>query len=94
MISVKDELHRGATLIHGHLCRALSEIPSYPRQVTYAFTLQNTLLPEISFLLEKHFPSAFDCTLSGPFDDLFSAGFSSSPALCRSIITVISASTV
>ena len=33
---------RGATLIHG-LTRALVGIPSYPRQLTYALTLQNTL---------------------------------------------------
>jgi len=37
---------------------------------------------------------AFDCALGGPFDDLFSARFSASRALCKSIITVISASTV
>ena len=35
-------LIRGATLIHG-LTRALVRIPSYPRQLTYASTLQNTL---------------------------------------------------
>ncbi len=79
--SVKDELIRGATLIHDY-SRALSEILAYPRQVTHAFALQNTLL------------IAFDCTLSGPFDDLFSAGFSASPALCGIMITFISASTV
>ena len=33
---------RGATLIHG-IIRALSRIPTYPRQLTYAHTLQNTL---------------------------------------------------
>ena len=33
---------RGATLI-SRLTRALSEVPSYPRQLTYAHTLQNTL---------------------------------------------------
>ena len=33
---------RGATLIHGK-GRALSRIPTYPRQLTYAHTLQNTL---------------------------------------------------
>lgn len=33
---------RGATLI-SRLTRALSEIPSYLRQLTYALTLQNTL---------------------------------------------------
>ena len=33
---------RGATLIHG-ITRALSRIPTYPRQLTYAHTLQNTL---------------------------------------------------
>ena len=33
---------RGATLIHG-ITRALSRIPRYPRQLTYAHTLQNTL---------------------------------------------------
>ena len=50
LVSVKDELLstkkyikiRGATLIHG-MTRALSEIPTYPRQLTYAHTLQNTL---------------------------------------------------
>jgi len=33
---------RGATLIHGR-SRALCGIPAYPRQLTYAPTLQNTL---------------------------------------------------
>ena len=32
---------RGATLIHGK-SHALSKIPAYPRQLTYAITLQNT----------------------------------------------------
>ena len=41
--------------------RALSGIPTYPRQLTYAPTLQNTLCEY----------DTFDCTLSGPFDDLY-----------------------
>ena len=35
---------RGATLLHG-MNRALYRIPAYPRQLTYAPTLQNTLRP-------------------------------------------------
>ncbi len=45
-VSVKDEMIRGATLIHDK-CRALSRILSYPRQVTHALALQNTLLYSI-----------------------------------------------
>ncbi len=41
---------------------ALFRILTYPRQLTYAETLQNTLRK-----------NAFDCTLSGPFDELFLA---------------------
>lgn len=73
---------RGATLIHG-ITRALSRIPTYPRQLTYAHTLQNTLGI-----------SPFDCTLSGPFDNLFLIRLSASRTLCKGIIDVISASTV
>ena len=48
---------RGATLIHG-LTRALSEIPAYLRQLTYAYTSQNTWqLP-------------FPAPLNGPFNRL------------------------
>ena len=39
-------------------------------------------------------PPSFDCTLRGPFADLFLARFSASRALCEGIIDVISASTV
>ena len=74
---------RGATLIHGK-GRALSRIPTYPRQLTYALTLQNT----------QRRACAFDCTLRGPFDGLCFARLSASRALCTSITTVISASTV
>ena len=36
-------LIRGATLIYSHYDCTLSRISSYPRQLTYAFTSQNTL---------------------------------------------------
>ena len=49
---------RGATLIHG-LTRALGGIPSYSRQLTYAFTSQSTRILK-----------SFDCALSGPFGNL------------------------
>ncbi len=55
------DLIRGATLIHG-MNRALVRIQSYPRQLTYASTLQNTPGTDT-------YP--FDCTLRGPFDKLF-----------------------
>ena len=42
--SVKFKITRGATLIHGST-RALSGIPAYSRQLTYAFTSQNTRYP-------------------------------------------------
>ena len=57
-------LFRGATLDSQIAC-ALGGIPSYPRQLTYAHTSQNTLRGES--------PCAFDCALGGPFDDLFPA---------------------
>ena len=74
-------LIRGATLIHGP-CRALCGIPLYPRQLTYAHTLQNTR------------QYAFDCTLRGPFDNLFLTQLSASWALCAVMAAVTSASTV
>ena len=49
---------RGATLIYG-LNRTLCEIPSYSRQLTYAFTSQSTRILK-----------SFDCALSGPFGKL------------------------
>lgn len=73
---------RGATLIHG-ITRALSRIPTYPRQLTYAHTLQNTL---------ESLP--FDCTLGGPFANLFLTRLSAFRTLCKGIINVISASSV
>ena len=62
--SVKDEFYmiRGATLIH-ESPRALSRIPSYPRQITSACNVA-----EYSTL-----KCVFDCALSGPFDNLFLA---------------------
>jgi len=75
-------LIRGATLIHGHDSRALDGVPTYPRQLTYAHTSQNTRY------------KIFDCALSGPFDNLFLTRLSAPRALCRGIIAVISASTV
>ena len=63
--------------------RALSGIHKYPRQLTYAHTLQNTLRCP-----------AFDCTLRGPFDDLFLTRLSATRALWKGMIAVISASTV
>ena len=50
---------RGATLIHG-MTRALSRIPTYPRQMTSAC---NVAAYSVSF--------TFGCALSGPFDNLF-----------------------
>ena len=38
--------------------------------------------------------NAFDCALSGPFDNLFLTWLSPAQALCKGIIAVISASTV
>ena len=61
IVSVKDEriyFTRGATLIYG-LNRTLCEIPSYFRQLTYAFTSQSTRILK-----------SFDCALSGPFGNL------------------------
>ena len=49
---------RGATLIHGNP-RALCEILSYLRQLTYALTSQNTQTKK-----------SFDCALRGPFGRL------------------------
>ena len=84
--SVKDEYFsiRGATLIHG-IYRALSRIPTYPRQLTYAHTSQNTQHRNAVF---------FDCALSGPFDNLGFARLPPAQTLCEIMITVISASTV
>ena len=42
----------------------------------------------------EYLPHGFPCALSGPFDDLFFICISASQTLCRSIIAVISASTV
>ena len=50
---------RGATLIHG-MSRALSRIPTYPRQMTSA-----------SNVAEYSVETTFDCALRGPFDNLF-----------------------
>ena len=50
---------RGATLIHG-MTRALSGIPTYPRQMTSAC---NVAAYSVNL--------TFDCALSGPFDNLF-----------------------
>ena len=88
--SIKDEqcicIIRGATLDSQQCksrCCALGRILSYPRQLTYAHTSQNTL-----------WQATFDCALSGPFDNLFLAWLPASQALCGGIIAVISASTV
>lgn len=54
-------LIRGATLIHG-MTRALSRIPTYPRQMTSACNVA-----------EYSVRITFDCALSGPFDNLFLA---------------------
>ena len=75
-------LIRGATLIHS-MTRALSRIPTYPRQMTSACNVA-----------EYFVKATFDCALGGPFDNLFLAWFSASQALCKGIIAVISASTV
>ena len=71
--------------IHG-LIRALSRIPSYPRQ-------DNVCLQRRRILRKMNFLS-FDCALCGPFGSLFLTWFSASQALCKGIIAVISASTV
>ena len=52
-------LIRGATLIHG-MTRALSRIPTYPRQMASACNVA-----------EYFVNITFDCALSGPFDNLF-----------------------
>ena len=51
---------RGATLFHGST-HALCEIPTYFRQLTYASRRR---------ILGCKFLHAFDCALSGPFDNL------------------------
>ena len=71
------KLIRGATLIRSGCC-ALCGIQTYPRQLTYANTLQNTL------------HNAFHCTLSGPFDELFFARFSAARTLCGSMFHLYS----
>ena len=72
---------RGATL-NSRISRALGGILTYPRQLTYAPTSQNTLL------------FGFQCALSGPFDGLFPTRLSASRILCGGIAAFISASTV
>ena len=69
---------------------ALSRIPSYPRQLTYA--LRCRILCPLS--RSARLCSTFDCTLRGPFDDLYFIRLSAARTLCGSIITFISASTV
>lgn len=56
-------LIRGATLIHG-MTRALSRIPSYPRQITSACNVAEYFV---------NVKITFDYALSGPFDNLFLA---------------------
>lgn len=73
---------RGATL-NSWQCHALYRIRTYPRQLTYAHTLQYT-----------QYRGIFDCTLNGPFADLQLTRLSPPRALCEVIIDVISASTV
>ena len=75
-----DRFIRGATLIHGKPCAF--GILTYPRTLTPVHTLQ---------ILGK---KAFDCTLRGPFANLFLTRISASRALCEGITDVISASTV
>ncbi|MDO4426222.1 MAG: hypothetical protein Q4D17_10730, partial [Planctomycetia bacterium] len=60
-------------------------IPTYPRQLTYANTSQNT---------QHRNPRVFDCALSGPFAELGSVRLSPSRTLCEAMISFISASTV
>lgn len=73
---------RGATLIHG-ITRALSRIPTYPRQMTSAYNVA-----------EYFVKITFDCALSGPFDSSFLTQLSAPRALCKGVTAVISASTV
>ena len=47
---------RGATLLYRKIC-TLDGIPTYPRQLTYAARCRILGI------------TAFDCTLSGPFDN-------------------------
>ena len=55
---------RGATLIHGQ-SRALGGIPAYPRQLTYAFTSQDTpeSCPVPRTMLRFAVPSAAHLTI-------------------------------
>ena len=75
---------RGATLIYGY-CRTLVRILSYPSATDVCAHVTDT---------RQMKTNAFDHALRGPFDGLFSACISASQALCESIATVISASTV
>ena len=82
--SIKDELKTNPRChleFTAKLCTC--RILTYPRQITHALALQNTLRI-----------CAFDCTLRGPFDDLFLTRLSATQALCTGIIAFISASTV
>ena len=67
-------------MFHGFPCTLRDTSISPATDV--CLTLQNT----------RH--QAFDCTLSGPFDDLFFTRFTAPRALCGIIITFTSASTV
>ena len=78
----KYDTIRGATLNSRNL-RALSRIQTYPRQLTYAHTLQNTLEN-----IHLTAPSAVHLTTC------FRPDSQHAQALCTGIIAVISASTV
>ncbi|MBQ7921598.1 MAG: hypothetical protein IJ325_03355, partial [Clostridia bacterium] len=87
-LSVKDEQHnktiRCATLIHIPKGCALSEIPTYLRQITSAYNVAEYSEQRCSF----------DCALSGPFAKQFLTRLSAPRVLCVVLIDVISASTV
>lgn len=46
------------------------------------------------YVAEYFAKNAFDCTLGGPFDDLFLARLSATRTLCEGIVAFIPASTV
>ncbi len=95
-------LIRGATLVHSvKLCAC--RIPTYPRQLTYANTLQMGSPPHpavtvshTSSVLDsiRHARRSVPCTLLGPFDDLCFTRFTAARALCGSMVIFISDSTV
>ena len=93
LLSRTDEITlRGATLIRGNP-RSLRNTIIFPA-TDVCLTSQNTqqAFQDLKLDVWSSFPirvsrlTAFDCALSGPFNKLRSAGFSSPPALCKCTI--------